>query len=157
MTPKSAMEMTFRNEVLKLASEMPFAQKLINSGRLSVPCALTGSALHSASEGRINDGVTVVDAPLDGNGWLIHHLQGQITLLGIGDVTIPEIDGVRRIGINHINEEYPCFRAKDDLLTLRYGEHVIYLIRPDGHIAASFLNADQEKLKTAIRRMMGHG
>ena len=51
MTPKSEMEMTFRNEVLKLASEMPFAQKLINSGRLSVPCVLNDTPLSAESEG----------------------------------------------------------------------------------------------------------
>jgi 3-(3-hydroxy-phenyl)propionate hydroxylase len=37
ITPKSSVSKTFRNAVLQLAGRHPFARKLINSGRLSVP------------------------------------------------------------------------------------------------------------------------
>ena len=155
MTPKSAMEMTFRNEVLKLAAEMPFAQKLINSGRLSVPCALKHSPLNGEDEGRLMAGVSVLDAPLKGNGWLIHHIQGEAVLLGIGDINIPEIKGLKRVGINHKHDAYRCYEADGEMLENRYGDQVIYLIRPDGHIAASFTAPDPNKINAAYRKMMG--
>jgi 3-(3-hydroxy-phenyl)propionate hydroxylase len=157
MTPKSEAEMTFRDEVLTLAAEMPFAQKLINSGRLSVPCALMSSPLNSASAGLLPAGMSVVDAPLEGGDWLICHLQGEATLLGIGDIDIPDIDGIRRIGANQHSDDYTCLRGVGKTLTARYGEGVLYLIRPDGHIAASFTDAKKGPVEAAHKRMLGHG
>jgi 3-(3-hydroxy-phenyl)propionate hydroxylase len=156
MTPKSAMEMTFRNEVLTLASEMPFAQRLINSGRLSVPCELSSSPLNSTSEGPLQAGVCAYDAPLEGKDWLINHIQGQTVLLGIGDIDIPDIDGVKRIGINQENKAYACYHAANDMLTARYGNNILYLIRPDGHIAASFTDADPDRIRSTYKRMLSH-
>ena len=40
ITPKSAMSRTFRDAVLELAARHPFARRLVNSGRLSVPATL---------------------------------------------------------------------------------------------------------------------
>lgn len=157
MTPKSDMEMTFRNEVLRLASEMPFAQKLINSGRLSVPCVLNDTPLSADSEGILNTGLSIPDAPLKGNGWLIHLLQGEAVLMGIGDIEIPDIYGLKRIGINQTHDHYSCYEADGETLVNRYGREVIYLIRPDGHIAASFKTADAEKINAAYQRMLGKG
>src|SRR5690606_2033220 len=37
ITPKSRMSLVFRNAVLTLARDYPFARALVNSGRLSVP------------------------------------------------------------------------------------------------------------------------
>ncbi len=157
MTPKSAIEMTFRNEVLTLARDMPFAQKLINSGRLSVPCVLFDSPLNSKANGPVPAGLNVMDAPLKGNGWLIHHIQGQATLMGIGNITIPDIDGVARIGINHTHNDYPCYQSDGGILEARYGTDILYLIRPDGHIAASFSKGNTKEIHAAYRRMMGDG
>ncbi|MFM8591151.1 MAG: FAD-dependent oxidoreductase, partial [Limnohabitans sp.] len=47
ITPKSRASKTFRNQVLSLARHYPFARKLVNSGRLSVPSILTSSMLNT--------------------------------------------------------------------------------------------------------------
>src|SRR5262249_42696101 len=50
MTPKNAFEHMLRDEVLALAETYPFARRLVNSGRLSVPCSLAGFALQSPDD-----------------------------------------------------------------------------------------------------------
>src|SRR5262249_43366378 len=47
MTPKSATERRFRDSILALARELPFARSLVNAGRLSRPCNLDGLSLQS--------------------------------------------------------------------------------------------------------------
>ena len=48
ISPKSAVSRDFRNAVLSLAAEFPFARTLVNSGRLSVPAHLADSPLNTA-------------------------------------------------------------------------------------------------------------
>jgi 3-(3-hydroxy-phenyl)propionate hydroxylase len=50
ITPKSAMARAFRDATLELAQRHAFARKLVNSGRLSTPTVLDGSALSTADE-----------------------------------------------------------------------------------------------------------
>jgi 3-(3-hydroxy-phenyl)propionate hydroxylase len=78
ITPKSRTSKTFRNQVLALAKHYPFARKLVNSGRLSVPSFLTESALNTpdadAFEGQMVPGAPMDDAPVQVNGqdaWLL--------------------------------------------------------------------------------------
>ena len=47
ITPKSAVSRTFRDAVLALAKNHPFARSLVNSGRLSVPAVLAESPLNT--------------------------------------------------------------------------------------------------------------
>ena len=47
ITPKSHVSRVFRDAVLELAKEHPFARRLVNSGRLSVPAVLAGSTLNT--------------------------------------------------------------------------------------------------------------
>ena len=47
ITPKSAVSKLFRNAALELARTQPFARKLVNSGRLSVPAFLVNSVLNT--------------------------------------------------------------------------------------------------------------
>ncbi len=47
ITPKSAVSRTFRDATLKLAKECPFARRMVNSGRLSVPAVLRDSPLNT--------------------------------------------------------------------------------------------------------------
>ena len=54
ITPKSEISKTFRDAVLKLASAHPFARKLVNSGRLSVPSTLASSPLNTADASLVN-------------------------------------------------------------------------------------------------------
>ena len=47
ITPKSTASRTFRDAVLELAKRHPFARRLVNSGRLSVPAVLASSTLNT--------------------------------------------------------------------------------------------------------------
>ena len=157
MTPKTPIEALFRSEVLRLAHDQPFAQKLLNSGRLSVPCSLEGFALQTPGAAQIPPGRAVVDAPLagpDGDSWLIREVQGEFTLVGFGNVTLPEMVDIRRIGVNQ-RAEYPCFTATNGHATRRYGSDMAYLFRPDGHVCAVFRHPTAAEVRTARDRALG--
>jgi len=156
MTPKSPLEQQFRNQVLKLSKRMPFARKLINSGRLSVPCSLEDSPLQTRGPAPPQVGHAIPDAPLADGSWLIERLQGQFTLVGFGDVTLPDIAGLVRIGIGTETQDYPCYRPTGRYAYARYGRNTCYLIRPDGHIAASFTEPDVQAIQSAFARAHAH-
>lgn len=157
MTPKSPIEALFRSEALRLAHDQPFAQKLLNSGRLSVPCSLEGMDLQTPGTAPIPPGQALVDAPLagpDGDSWLLHEVQGAFTMVGFGDVALPQVAGVRRIGVNQ-RADYPCFTAAAGHATRRYGANRAYLFRPDGHICATFDSPTAEAVAQAVARALG--
>jgi 3-(3-hydroxy-phenyl)propionate hydroxylase len=157
MTPKSSIEHLFRNEVLNLSSKMPFARKLINSGRLSVPCSLEAKTLQQTDESngikQVQVGDVVLDAPVKADGdstWLVSQVQGEFTLLGVGDVELPDVGGVRRIGINQSNVSYKTLHDEEGLATRRYGEGNAYLLRPDGHVLAIYKSPDAGKIRSVL-------
>lgn len=159
MTPKTPIEALFRAEVLRLAHDQPFARKLLNSGRLSVPCSLEGFPLQTPGTGAVPSGRAVVDAPINGperDGWLLEQVQtGGFTLVGFGDVQLPEVDDIARVGINQRSADYPCFTALKGLAIRRYGEGRAYLFRPDGHVCASFTAPEADEILAARARAMG--
>ncbi|MCE8007593.1 FAD-dependent oxidoreductase [Aestuariivita sp.] len=158
MTPKTPVEALFRAEALRLAHNQPFAQKLLNSGRLSVPCSLEGFDLQTpGTAAQIAPGRAAVDAPLSGprgDTWLIAEVQGAFTLVGFGDVMLPEVRGVNRIGINQ-RADYPCFTATHNHAMRRYGAEMAYLFRPDGHVCAVFKSPTIADVEAAMSRAMG--
>jgi 3-(3-hydroxy-phenyl)propionate hydroxylase len=79
ITPKSTVSRMFRDATLKLAKECPFARRIVNSGRLSVPAVLRDSPLNTsdadAFSGPMVPGAACTDAPvkLDGvDAWLLN-------------------------------------------------------------------------------------
>ena len=73
ITPKSPVSHLFRNAVLDLAAEHPFARPLVNSGRLSVPCTYDGLSLNGpdalpGGPSRTRVGSACPDAPV-GDGY----------------------------------------------------------------------------------------
>jgi 3-(3-hydroxy-phenyl)propionate hydroxylase len=98
ITPKSPVSKDFRNAVLTLAGEYPFARALVNSGRLSVPTHLLSSALNTRDveifEGTMHPGAPIDDAPVrpaaGGAGaprgdWLLAHTGGRFVLMVFTD------------------------------------------------------------------------
>ena len=157
MTPKSSIESLFRTETLRLAADQPFARNLLNSGRLSIPCALEHFSLQTPSLAPVSVGTAALDAPLsgqNGNSWLIEHVQGQFTAVGFGRAVLPKIDGIKSIGINQ-QAEYACYSAKDSIAIERYGKDIAYIFRPDGHICAAFKTPTLEKISAAVSRAKG--
>ena len=159
MTPKTPIEALFRSEALRLAQDQPFARKILNSGRLSLPCSLAGHPLQTAGPSKIAPGTALVDAPLnhaDSTTWLSTEISGTFALVGFGDIALPNLPGITRLGINQSSAKYPCFTATDGLATERYGSEIAYLFRPDGHVCAAFTTPDAAQILAAKNRALGH-
>lgn len=158
MTPKTAAEATYRDAVLDLAATHPFARKLINSGRLSQPCALTDSPLQTEGQAPLPPGHALRDAPLagpDGPSWLVEVLPAGFTLLALGDIHAPALPGISRIGVAQNAPDYPCFSDREGHATRRYGNARLYLLRPDGHVCATFTTPDEAAIRAAHARALG--
>jgi len=91
ITPKSAVSRMFRDATLKLAKDCPFARRMVNSGRLSVPAVLHDSRLNTPDASTDSFACTMVpgavcaDAPVHVNGkaaWLLNQT-GRGTFTGI--------------------------------------------------------------------------
>ena len=175
ITPKSAMSRTFRDAVLMLAKRHPFARRLVNSGRLSLPAILVDSPLNTADSdafvGPIAPGAPAVDAPVTGRDgrWLLDYLPGGFILLLFGDAPsaalLRELDALAA-------ERIPCAsvlvagqagdlprggrRIEDPTGTLaqRYdaAAGTVYLFRPDQHVCARWRAFDAERVRAAIAR-----
>ena len=82
ITPKGEVSQLFRDAVLALAKNHPFARRIVNSGRLSMPATLDDSPLNTPDtdefSGAMVLGAPAVDAPLLIDGKTVWFL----TLLG---------------------------------------------------------------------------
>lgn len=160
ITPKSAISRVFRDAVLELAEEFPFARPFVNSGRLSVPAIYDGSPLNGPDAAgmpvRTRPGAPAADAPI-GGGWLIDRLGGRFQLMAI-DAEVPgplDVDGIRV-------EPLTLSTAFDNSGALReryLGEYrsAIYLVRPDQHVAARWPAYDAAAVGAAVSRAVGRG
>jgi len=90
ITPKSKVSRVFRDAALELAEHHPFARRIVNSGRLSVPAILRASSLNSpdvASDkfvGAMVPGAPAADAPILRGGkpaWLLDALGNGFDLM----------------------------------------------------------------------------
>ncbi|QRG09390.1 FAD-dependent oxidoreductase [Xanthobacter dioxanivorans] len=159
ITPKSPMSRRFRNAVLELAEEYPFARPLVNSGRLSMPTPYLHSSLNSADDapfaGCMMPGANCADAPVVVDGrecWFLGLLGAGFTVVTFGAAPVADVvwDGIRA----------PVIRVGSDVtdakgrLAERYdgAPGTTYLIRPDQHVAARWRTFDAQKIKSAIRR-----
>ncbi len=107
ITPKSPVSKDFRNAVLTLAGDYPFARALVNSGRLSVPAHLRASTLGTPDvdrfEGVMHPGAPMDDAPVRAPGpgdarsdarsgardaWLLAHTGGRFVLMLFADAPV---------------------------------------------------------------------
>jgi 3-(3-hydroxy-phenyl)propionate hydroxylase len=146
--------MAFRNAALSLAVDTPFARRVVNAGRLSVPCQLTDSPLNGQDDDGFDVpqkiGMVALDAPLsdrDGKAtWLMSQLGGRFVCLVTGDAEAPaslpdEVDLVR-IGRGG-------FGDADGRVQERYGTGV-YLVRPDQHVTARWLAPGPDDIRAAL-------
>ena len=159
ITPKSEISRTFRDAVLDLAEHHDFARPIVNSGRLSVPCTYDGSPLNGPDAAdmpeRTRPGSPAVDAPL-GVRWLLDGLGDSFQLMTI------DADAPATLDVNGITIERVPLSAADDAsgaLAARYlGEagRAVYLLRPDQHVAARWTDFDENAVRTALDRAVGH-
>ena len=160
MTPKSPVARMFRDEMLAMAEELPFARKLVNSGRLSLPCSLAGFPLQSpddpAMSGPMMPGAPCLDAPVadaDGRrGWLLDRLGGEFMLLSFGRPA-PGPEHLPRLVIG---EGPGQLRDAEGLAARRYDGRpgAAYLIRPDQHVAARFAAPTAAAVTAALARSL---
>lgn len=156
MTPKSQVESLFREAVLGLAADLPFARRLINSGRLSVPCSLADFPLQTPSpQAKVPAGMAAIDAPLrskSGDTWLLNLIGTDFAIVSFGDAPDLADSGVRQVRVSHsfgnlIDQRGYAFN--------RYGEGMTYLFRPDQHVAAAFNHATVAQIHAARERALG--
>jgi 3-(3-hydroxy-phenyl)propionate hydroxylase len=174
MAPKNDMSRLYRDEVLHLARDFPFARTLINSGRLSQPCALLDSPLNTQDTDEfclgLEPGRVCQDAPVRVGGnaaWLMNYLGTRFTLMVQGgakeDQLLVELAGVEDLQLLTVN-----FDHKGALKTTRIDDpdgHLsrhyqlrdgtAYLIRPDQHVCARWRQVDSLRVQAAMDRALG--
>ncbi len=159
ITPKSDISRLFRDAVLDLAREHPFARRLVNSGRLSVPATLDGSALNTADVDAFSPlmrpGAAAADAPLLKNGqptWLLRELCSGFTLLCFGPVP----DWAQALGLPICVIDGRQLSDEQGLAAQRYdaGPGTVYLLRPDAHVAARWRHPSAAVVTAAIDRAL---
>ncbi|MGR3542391.1 MAG: FAD-dependent monooxygenase [Hasllibacter sp.] len=126
MTPRDGAERIYRDQVLRLAAKAPFARPMVNSGRLSRPCAYPAEAPDADLPAASAPGRVAPDAPIEG-GWLSERLAAGWSLIGIG-ARPPRLDGIARINA-------PPAGA----VAARYlggAARAVVLVRPDQVVAA---------------------
>jgi len=180
ITPKSEISRLFRDAVLQLSKQHPFARALVNSGRLSVPTTLHGSSLNTPDadrfEGRMVPGATAADAPVrlpnSQRGWLMRQLGSGFTLLlaagegsaalaaRLSDMRLPVPLHVLTIALPDSTATTADSTATlvdaDGLIAHRYdlqpGNAV--LLRPDHHVCARWRRPDADAVKRAVNRAL---
>ncbi|HEX2117022.1 MAG TPA: FAD-dependent oxidoreductase [Alphaproteobacteria bacterium] len=177
ITPKGAASRLFRNAVLALAETHPFARRLVNSGRLSVPTVNRASPLDTPDLDRFDGGVApgcaALDAPIatdSRDGWLLPVLNGGFSGLYF---TQGPIDPATASALASLNQaalpvhgvvvapapiETPaglCVVVDTaGLAARRYAASpgTFYLLRPDQHVCARWRRFDAAAVAHALRR-----
>ncbi len=179
ITPKSGVSRTFRNAVLELAKDHPFAQRMVNSGRLSVPSTLTESALNTPDcepfAGAMVPGAVASDAPVRCAGrpdWLLAHIGNAFVVLYFTDgapqdgvsAAVREFERssieVRLLIVTRPNafagsvSGITVVEDSDGLCARRYDGRpgTCYVFRPDQHVCARSRRIDAVWLRDAIDR-----
>jgi 3-(3-hydroxy-phenyl)propionate hydroxylase len=181
ITPKSEASRTFRDAVLALAADHPFARRLINSGRLSTPHSYLASPLNSEDRDRFAGGpppgAPALDAPLshqDRPAWLLGQLGQGFTLLAFVDrpeQAPPALAELARAPVPVAprlivtggppapaeDRGVPCLLDSEGLAAARYDGRpgTVYLFRPDQHVTARWRQLDAEAVAAAAGRARG--
>ncbi len=159
ITPKSEISRQFRDAVLGLARDFPFARRIVNSGRLSVPATLDGSALNSADDGgfslALRPGAPAADAPLLKNGqpcWLLRELGAGFTLLVFG----PAPAWAQGLDLEVVALDGHALHDAQGLAARRYdaAPGSAYLLRPDHHVAARWRVPDAAAVRRSLQQAM---
>lgn len=186
ITPKSEASRTFRDAVLKLSRDHPFARKLVNSGRLSMPATLRDSPLNTSDDdtfaGAMVPGAPAADAPVRVRGeaaWLLAQLRGEFTGLYFSDnAKVPTSELAAFAALAHADiavrtavvvppgvhglataPDGVVIEDTDRLVTRRYDarDGTYYLVRPDQHVCARWRSFDGERIRRAVARATCNG
>lgn len=164
MAPNSHQEARLRKAVLSLAKETEFGKRMVNGGRLSVPCSYD-SPLSSpdadAWRGGPLPGCSMLDAPVTPRAGEQVYLTDvfrkggtDFTLLSFSNgAAIEAPEGVKEIRIGSEDG----LVDPSGLVAKRYDAEpgAAYLLRPDGYVAARFRRPTREAIETALSRSQG--
>jgi 3-(3-hydroxy-phenyl)propionate hydroxylase len=156
LTPRNPAHALFRDAVLDLVKDYPFARPMVNSGRLSVPCTYDGSPLNGedalpGGPARTRPGSPASDAPV-GQGFLLEQLPEGFTLLAL-NTPVPETLRIDTVALTSRTLE-----ADSGLLADRYlgaAPQAVYLLRPDHHVAARWPAFNHDAVTAALRKALG--
>ncbi len=187
ITPKNAASRAYRDAVLALAPDHPFARGMINSGRLSTPTRLDFSPLNTPDrdrfEGGLVPGSVAADAPLQRAGeacWLLNQLTPGFSLLLFlerQEALSPALANALRALAGSAPpiaslviltaagrppsawHGLPLLADCDGLAASRYGAGpgTCYLIRPDQHVTARWRGFDADRIRAAALRVLAGG
>ncbi|MFM1908682.1 MAG: hypothetical protein RLZZ591_2359 [Pseudomonadota bacterium] len=156
ITPKSDISRLFRDAALDLAREHPFARRIVNSGRLSVPATLHTSPLNTGDTdvfvGKQVPGAVLTDAPVqraDGTpSWLLRELGSDFTLLvfGAAPAWAAQLAHVQAITVGTDLIDHQSLLAQ----RLDATPGTAYLIRPDQHVCARWRQPTQAAVQAAL-------
>lgn len=180
ITPKSDVSRCFRDATLRLARDYDFARRLVNSGRLSRPSTLVGSALntldHDEFSGSMVPGAPLEDAPvtLDGQvAWLTaltgntftgiyfhdgaSHVDASLSrlqALATGPVSVKPLVVIPQGGKVPDLPGFTVIQDSEGLLAQRYDMQPgsFYLVRPDQHVCARWRSLDPAAVHGALLR-----
>ena len=179
ITPKSNMSRIFRDAVLMLSKRHPFARRLVNSGRLSLPSTFRDSPLNTPDAegfaGTMAPGAPAADAPVTGarGAWLLDYLCDGFTLLLFTGRAVPPtlLHELAALGSNAIPCNSVLVGAAEDtlpegvrqildptgLLAQRCDARpgTVYLFRPDQHVCARWRSFDAARVRSAVARATG--
>lgn len=167
ITPKSAISRIFRDAVLSLSKFHVFAQKLVNSGRLSTPSTYLNSPLNTPDSesfgGLMRPGAPVADAPIiasDERHWFLQRIGDRFTIVlftdaysaaaEMSDMMVLQVLPAGTSASPHAN----AIVDVDGLLAARFDARpgTTYLLRPDQHVAARWREFDPVRVNAAWLR-----
>jgi 3-(3-hydroxy-phenyl)propionate hydroxylase len=156
ITPKSEVSRLFRDAALSLAKDHPFARRIVNSGRLSLPSSYLDSPLNTPDEetwdGGVPPGAPAVDARLfDGNTdtWFTDVLNGEFIVAVLKDAMQLEIHAMESLQSRSLRASLPWIE--------RYAARpgTTYLFRRDQHVAARWRTMDSTRIQVAMAHALG--
>jgi 3-(3-hydroxy-phenyl)propionate hydroxylase len=164
MAPNSHQEARLRKAVLSLAKETEFGKRMVNGGRLSVPCSydspLSSRDADLWSSGP-RPGCSMLDAPLATTAGEQAYLTDafrkggtDFTLLSFNNGAATDApDGTKDIRIGGEGG----LVDPSGLVAKRYDAEPgsVYLLRPDGYVAARFRHPTRATIASALLRAQG--